>query len=512
MPLSRRHFLGMSAAAMAGAAVGCDRVQRGLAGWQDPRIPEQFSTPQGTAVDAVHHLLSRCAYGPRPGDREAVTQIGGIDAWIAAQLQPAGIDDQWCDLQLWGRETLTADWFESREWRKELTYDELAAMTVIRAVNSKRQLLEVMVGFWTDHLNIAIDKDACQQWKIPDDREVLRKHALGKFPDLIRASALSPAMLVYLDQRDNKFRAFQALEGTPDKPNENYARELLELHTLGVHGGYTQQDVMEAARCLTGWTVATNGWGRGKPYFNKDWHDGGDKVVLGHAIKAGGGERDLERLLEIVCLHPSTATHLATKLCRRFVADEPPAGLVESAAAVFLKTGGDIVEVLKVILHSTEFRNTRGNRVKRPFRYVVSAMRALGADTDGGRPIVRALTRMGQAPFRYPTPDGYPDEAGPWLGTMLWRWRFAVSLAHGRLAGTEVALPALGRAVGDVQADNDGVVFGEPAALARHCLGREWTAPERAAVVQAQQSAPDRRQGWHDATAVLLASPGFQRF
>jgi hypothetical protein len=258
--LSRRNFLGVSAAAVAGAAIGCDRVQRDLANWQDPRIPETFATPQGTAIDAVHHLLNRCTYGPRPGDREWVTQCGGIDGWIEQQLAPAGIDDGPCELQLGGRETLDDDWFAAREWRRELIYEELAAMTIIRAVNSRRQLQEVMVGFWTDHLNIAIDKDACQQWKIPDDREVVRKHALGTFPDLIRASALSPAMLVYLDQRDNKFRLKQEKAGKPDKPNENYARELLELHTLGVHGGYSQKDVMEAARCLTGRAGARRIW------------------------------------------------------------------------------------------------------------------------------------------------------------------------------------------------------------------------------------------------------------
>lgn len=497
---------------MAGVAIGCDRVQRSLADWQDPLIPETFETPQGTAIDAVHHLLNRCSYGPRPGDRERVAAAGGIDGWIAQQLEPAGIDDQPCEMQLWGRETLNEDWFAAREWRKELVYEELSAMTIIRGVNSKRQLQEVMVGFWTDHLNIAIDKDACQQWKIPDDREVIRKHALGKFPDMIRSSALSPAMLVYLDQRDNKFRVKNANEGKADKPNENYARELLELHTLGVHGGYSQKDVMEAARCLTGWTVSTNGWGRGKPHFNKHWHDDGEKVVLGQVIKAGGGEKDLEQLLEIVCLHPSTAKHLATKLCRRFIADEPPAAVVESAAATFISSGGDIAKVLTLILQSEEFRATRGNRVKRPFRFVVSAMRAVGADTNGGRDVVRALTRMGQAPFRYPTPDGYPDESGPWLGTMLWRWRFAVALAHGRIGGTEVHLEQLGTAVGDVQADQDGVVFNAPEALTRHCLGRSWTKPEQAAIEQAQQAAPDRRAGWRDATAVLLASPGFQRF
>ncbi len=498
---------------MAGVAVGCDRVQRELAGRADPRIPaDGFATPQGTAIDAVHHLLNRCTYGPRPGDREWVAKAGGIDAWIEWQLKPEQIGDWACEVQLGGRETLNADWFEAREWRKERVYEELSAMTIIRAVNSRRQLQEVMIGFWTDHLNIAIDKDACQQWKIPDDREVVREHALGKFPAMIRASALSPAMLVYLDQRDNKFRAKQAKAGKPDKPNENYARELLELHTLGVHGGYTQQDVMEAARCLTGWTVSTNGWGRGKPRFNTDWHDDGEKVVLGHVIKAGGGETDLEQLLGIVCLHPSTATHLATKLCRRFIADQPPAAVGEAAAAKFLATEGDIAEVLRVILASEQFRSTRGNRVKRPFRFVVSAMRAVGADTDGGRAVTRALTRMGQAPFRFPTPDGYPDESSPWLGTMLWRWRFAVALSHGRVGGTAVDLEALGKAVGDVTADRDGVLFQPPVALARHCLGREWTDTEQAAVVLAQQAAPDRRQGWRDATAVLLASPGFQRF
>ena len=502
MPASRREVLAAAAGGL--ALAGCDGVLGTLGEVFGSGVPEHFTPPAGAAGDPVHHLLNRCAYGPRPGDVERVRAMG-IPAWIEAQLAPAAIDDPKADFRAESFESLHWPAEEMLEWKREVVYEELARSTLLRAVYSKRQLLEVMVGFWTDHLNIAIDKDGCDLWKTRDDRDVIRPHALGRFADLIRASALSPAMLTYLDQRDNKRRR----EKTADQPNENYARELLELHTLGVHGGYTQADVMEVARALTGWTVKKNSGlfetrsrVRGRPYFDAHWHDDGEKVVLGQTLPAGGGEKDLDRVLAIVCAHPSTARHLATKLCRRFVADDPPAGLVARAATTFLASGGDIPAVLRTILGSEEFAAARGARVKRPFQFVVSALRALGAETNVGDPILDALTRMGQAPFRYPTPDGYPDEAAPWLGTLLWRWAFALRRGSGRIGGTSVDLEALGRAAGDT---------GDGTAVARHLLGRDWTTSEREAVAAVRAAAPNPRRGRAEAVAVLLASPGFQR-
>ena len=314
----------------------------------------------------------------------------GRDAWIEEQLDPASIDDSLCDLRAGGFESLMMKAGNAYEFDKNVLRDQITRHALLRAVYSKRQLFEVMVEFWTDHLNIDLEKGDCVYLKPSDDRDVVRKHALGNFRDLIMASAKSPAMLTYLDGRDNKVR-----RKSEDKPNENYARELMELHTLGVHGGYTQDDVAGAAHCLTGWTVdkkpnllaALNPLkpALGQTYFRKDWHDDAEKRVLGHAIPAGGGETDIERLVDIVCGHPSTAKFIATKLCRRFVSYEPPEPLVNRVAAEFTGTSGDIKSLLRVILHSDEFVASRGQLLKRPFRFVVSALRALGADTYAHR-------------------------------------------------------------------------------------------------------------------------------
>jgi uncharacterized protein (DUF1800 family) len=368
---------------------------------------------------------------------------------------------------------------------------------LIRAVLSERQLFEVMVQFWSDHFNIDPSKGDAKWLKVADDREVIRKHALGKFPEMLRASALSPAMLWYLDGRVNR------RENWKDKPNENYARELLELHTLGVHGGYTQQDVMEVARCLTGWTVRALNHEPyleiGKVEFKLDKHDCANKEVLGHeipAIPAGLnkeareqlGQKELDRVLEIVTQHPSTAKHIATKLCRRFIADDPPASAVIAVADAFAQSRGDIRETLRALFATKEFWSLRGNKFKRPFNFVASTLRATGADTDAGLQIIDYLRRMGHAPFNYPTPDGYPEQAAPWMGTLLWRWNFALSVSENKIEGTKINFEKLQK--------NAGGDLG----LISHLLGRKPIAEEL--------------QAYHESGAGLaltLASPAFQR-
>jgi uncharacterized protein (DUF1800 family) len=342
-----------------------------------------------------------------------------------------------------------------------------------------------MVDFWSDHFNIDPSKGDSRWLKPIDDRRVIRAHAMGKFAELVRASALSPAMLWYLDGRENK----KTSEG--ERPNENYARELLELHTLGVHGGYSQNDVMEVARCLTGWTVRGRRGARhavGKVEFDASSHDDGEKRVLGVTIPAGLGRGDLDRVIEVVTQHPSTARYIAQKLCRRFIADEAPAEAVESVARVFSETGGDIRETVAAVCAHDAFWSHRGDKIKRPFHFVMSALRATGARTDAGRAVQDYLLRMGHAPFQYPTPDGYPEEPEPWMATLLWRWRFAAELASNRLKGTTVDLTRLRDSAG-----------GTDFALAAHVLGRQ---PTEAEVEAAHHCASP--------LAVLLASPAFQ--
>ncbi|MGH8526402.1 MAG: DUF1800 domain-containing protein, partial [Gammaproteobacteria bacterium] len=315
---------------LAGATLplmGCERLISKVTQQMGQAIPAGLSVAEGQQIDPAFHLLSRAAYGPWPGDLDRVWTIGA-EKWIEEQLAPDTIDDAACDLRARRFETIWHEPGTCYEYKKPVLREEITRHTLLRGVYSKRQLFEVMVGFWTDHLNIDLEKGDCIYLKPSDDRLVIRAHALGKFRELIRASATSPAMLVYLDGKENK-------KGSPgDVPNENYARELLELHTLGVDGGYTQLDVYEAARCLTGWRLRT-GWRKGTVYFDASLHDDGEKRLLGQSIPAGGGAADLDRLVAIACRHRSTANHIAAKLVRRFVSEDVPASLVKRVAEVF---------------------------------------------------------------------------------------------------------------------------------------------------------------------------------
>ncbi len=362
---------------------------------------------------------------------------------------------------------------------------ELQMSRILRAVYSERQLQEVMVDFWTNHFNVYAAKGA-DRWLLTSyDRDTIRPHTLGKFYDLLLADAQSPAMLFYLDnfqsvspnaqlpqQRPGAARGPLAVlmsnnpqqqrpqqQQRPRGINENYARELMELHTLGVDGGYTQKDVQEVARCFTGWTIfqprggaaaAAALMGRdardnaGKFIFRSAVHDNGEKTVLGHKIPAGGGIKDGLMVLDIVAHHPATAKFIATKLVRRFVSDDPPPALVDRVAQTFLKTDGDIRQVLKAIFFSPEFSSAEAYRakVKRPFELAVSAVRTLGADTNGGPQFHQWIARMGQPLYGFQTPNGYSDLAENWVntGALLERMNFGLALVSNRIPGTRVDL------------------------------------------------------------------------
>jgi len=348
---------------------------------------------------------------------------------------------------------------------------ELQASRILRAVYSERQLQEVMVDFWTNHFNIFAGKGA-DRWLLPAyDRDTIRPNAMGKFSTLLQATAQSPAMLFYLDnfqsvspnanQRRGRLQQLRPQQPQQQRRgiNENYARELMELHTLGVDGGYTQKDVQEIARCFTGWTIfqprggaaavnaMTGEAGRrnaGTFFFNARVHDDGEKTVLGQKIPAGGGMKDGLMVLDILAHHPSTAKFIATKLVRHFVSDTPPKGLVDRVAATFTKTDGDIRETLKAIFFSKEFNSTEAYRVKikRPFELVVSAIRTLGADTNGGPGTHQWIARMGEPLYGFQTPNGYSDAAESWVNTggLLERMNFGLALANNRVQGTRVSL------------------------------------------------------------------------
>jgi uncharacterized protein (DUF1800 family) len=378
---------------------------------------------------------------------------------------------------------------------------DLQASRILRAVYSERQLQEVMVDFWTNHFNVFAGKGADRWLLVSYDRDTIRPNAMRKFSDLLAATAQSPAMLFYLDnfqsvspnaqlgqggggQRRNQQQRgglFGGLlgrdsnrqagtQGQPPNPqrqrrgiNENYARELMELHTLGVDGGYTQKDVQEVARCFTGWTIfAPRGGGAaaqaiadgpradmlrenaGKFFFNPRAHDDGEKLVLGHKISAGGGIKDGLAVLEILAHSQATAKFVATKLVRHFVSDEPPEALVDRVATTYTKSDGDIREMLRTIFFSPEFNSPQAYRakIKRPFELTISAVRTLGGETTGGPQLHQWIARMGEPLYGFQTPNGYSDSAESWVNTggLLERLNFGLTLASNRIPGTRVDL------------------------------------------------------------------------
>ncbi|MEN3943072.1 DUF1800 domain-containing protein [Prosthecobacter sp. SYSU 5D2] len=495
MKLDRRHLLKSALGGGASAMLAsCDRITTSVnRSWLGESVPDRLDVPASAQTDPGFHLLSRAAFGPWPGDLTRLKKMGH-DAWIEEQLNPSSISDTACDLRAERFESLYFSAGNAYEYRKPVLREELTRHSLLRAIYSRRQLFEVMVEFWTDHLNIDLEKGDCIYLKPSDDRDVIRKHALGKFSDLIRASATSPAMLVYLDGQTNKVR-----KNTQDRPNENYARELLELHTLGVHGGYTQQDVYEAARCLSGWTFDRNrvfALNQGESYFRPDWHDDGEKKVLGQTIPTGGGPKDVDHLINIVCTHPQTARFIATKLCRRFVSPEPPESLVSRLSTEFTRTQGSIPDLLRVLFKSDEFAVSQGQLLKRPFKFMVSALRALAADTQAEKGILEPLQRMGHGLFQYPTPDGYPDDELPWMGTLMWRWNFAFALAANKQPGARTDLNPLHRALRDKEPEPE-----LPRWFA-HFTGRTPTPAELEAIASGSDQTT---------VGLILASPAFQR-
>jgi uncharacterized protein (DUF1800 family) len=505
---------------------------------------ERGAMPRSPDARAIVHVLNRLGFGPAPGDVERVRRMG-LAAYIDQQLQPERLADEALAARLAGFETLRlstrelADRYyipalmERRRRQQQgapdqqpegtprpmdanrgprLAYAELAQQKLLRAAYSERQLEEVMVDFWFNHFNVFGGKGPTRIYLASYERDVIRPQALGRFADLLRATARSPAMLFYLDnwqsaapdsrQPPAPIRRGRAVLRRPPQPpnpaqnrrrdiNENYARELLELHTLGVDGGYTQKDVQEVARAFTGWTIDRPRLGGGFR-FEPRLHDRGEKVVLGHRIKAGGGIEDGEQVLDILARHPSTARFIAGKLARRFVADDPPAALVARAAARFTATGGDIREVVRTLVSSPEFFAPAAYRakVKTPLDFVASAVRATGVQLPGAMPAVQALRELGMPPYMCEPPTGYADTASAWVntGALLNRMNFALALAGDRGGRGPIASSSRPIRPDDVIANG---------------LAGDLSDATRATVAKATTDA--------QAVALVLGSPEFQR-
>ena len=491
-----------------------------------------------TEDEAIGHALNRLGYGPRPGDVERVRQMG-LEKWIDQQLNPESIDDSALDARLEKYPTLkmssqqlleefpqpnqaakqegiTREQFREQlqEKRRDATAQvadtgnenidkanqqlakmegpnritaELSMEKVDRAIYSQRQLEAVMEDFWLNHFNVFANKGADKWFLTSYVRDTIRPHTMGKFQDLLIATAKSPAMLFFLDnwqsvdpdafkQRQAEIaarRQFQGIFSGGSRPlpgyfprpgvgfpgaqqqgniaqpergiNENYGREVMELHTVGVDAGYTQQDVIEMAKCLTGWTIREPR--RDPEYvFRPEFHTRGKKVVMGRTFDYGG-EKDGEEALKMLANNPHTAKFISTELARHFVADDPPEALVARMAKEYEKTGGDIRSVLETMIYSSEFwsKNAYRDKVKRPLEIVASTARALDADVSVSLPLAQWVGRMGEPLFLCQPPTGYSDKAETWVntGALLNRLNFALQFASNRMPGINLDLNGL---------------------------------------------------------------------
>ena len=538
------------------------------AAWQKPLLGDE----------KILNALNRLTFGPRPGDVAAVKKIG-LDRWIQTQLNPASISDKALEKELSSMSLLDATpeslmlayqvqsgnirraLMQMQESKEGQTFKEaaqvqlsardqqnikdfqesgmdvgasyqalgeLTAAKLARATDSNRQLQEVLVDFWGNHFNLDVNKGPVQVLKVLDDRDTIRPHVFGTFRELLGASAHSPAMMWYLDNAkstvETTVRRNQKKRGGL---NENYGREIMELHTLGVDGGYTQKDVTEVARCFTGWGVDPRRGSYGfrfSPYA----HDNGEKIVLGQVIPAGGGEKDGEKVLDILASHPATAKHIAFKLCQRFIADEPPQSAVDFVAKAFTASGGDLKKTYAAVFATPEF-NSRGayrSKIKSPLEFAVSAVRALDGsfalpDPDNPRqqqwlvligrsarernnargnlprlPLATEIATMGQPLWGYQAPTGYPENSQQWVSSsaLISRLNFAISLTKGR--------------IGDVALDEDTFRNTSVVEVATNLLSEPLSAPSRATIEDEIKATPGDGA---KVRALVLGSPEFQR-
>lgn len=539
-----------------------------------------------TGNDRILNAINRLTFGPRPGDVADVRQMG-LNRWINQQINADSIDDSALDKELSSFKMLNAtpeilllaykgnngkirralqqqtrvaagkpatnglqkaEVLDDRE--KSIIQDlsdagldteslyqalgELTAAKLARATDSKRQLQEVLVDFWSNHFNLDVNKKQVSAFKVLDDRDTIRPHVFTTFRELLGASAHSPAMMVYLDnatstadnatQGNTRNKRQQKAKKKAGGLNENYGREIMELHTLGVDGGYTQGDVTEVARCFTGWSVGQDG----AFTFRAFAHDNGEKTVLGHAIPAGGGQKDGKMVLDILASHPATAKHLAFQLCQRFIADAPPQSAVDAVAKSFTDSGGDLKKVYATLFATPEF-NSKGayrSKIKSPLEFAVSAVRALDGtfalpDPDNPRqrewlaligyssrdrsnnrgnlprrPLASEIATMGQPLWGYQAPTGYPENSQQWVSSsaLISRLNFALSLTTGR--------------VGDVAIEKDTFSNTDVAAVADNLLSTPLSAQSLSTIKDEVKTTPGDGA---KVRALILGSPEFQR-
>lgn len=537
-----------------------------------------------TAVDSARHALSRLAYGATPGEIDSIAQ-DGVLKWVDRQLAVSDLHDPALrpveaqadvlrcssadlDEMLQNNQKRNAaaraepDSSRRQQMLDDIRRDqvgnrrdvgrldnELPALAIERAVQSDRQLGEILVDFWTNHFNIYINKGQDRAYFADFLEHSIRDHALGRFEDLLIATAESPAMLFYLDnaqsvadgtaQRRGALLAaakqrggqrpglrFNARAGTfpadmaadssrlatqraaaaraPRGLNENYARELMELHTLGVDGGYSQADVITVARILTGWSIDR---ASGSFVFHAQAHDADAKLLFGQKFPAGHGQDEGIRLLRMLANAPATIHHVSAELCARFVADVPPDGCIDDAVHAWTRSHGEIREVMRAIVHSPDFWASANidNKVKTPLEFVVSALRAVNGTSDSTPRVAQRVAQLGEPLFQHQTPDGYGERQEDWVnsGALLARMNFAVQLASGRMPGTTVDLDH----VVDATADHPALV----AAIDKAILGGAMSDHTRATILKEIADVPDPRMARALAVGLALGGPEFQK-
>jgi uncharacterized protein (DUF1800 family) len=489
----------------------------------------QMSAPISAPIDAQTSSSAPSPMKEDPAAENVATRSGGAKRDVLGGADPNAVPKAIAD--------------DSK--RPARVIEELAMAKVTRAIYSDRQLQQVLDDFWFNHFNVFAGKGEDRYYLTSYERDVIQPRTLGKFKDLVTATAESPAMLFYLDNflsADPRAAARQAAERAarqqtrfgyrrpfppPQNPqpqkkkqerglNENYGRELMELHTLGVDGGYTQKDVTEVARCFTGWSIEKP---RENPVFKFDekLHDPDPKIVLGKKIRAGG-MKDGEQVIDLLTHHPSTAKFISTELARRFVSDTPPPALVARMAQTFLAEDGDIHAVMHTMIYSPEFwsRDAFRAKIKTPYELVISAVRALGTDVDTPMPLVQWVNRIGQPLYQCQPPTGYSDKAEAWVntGALLNRLNFSLTLAGNKVRGSRTDVTsllgmdagaepkvALTRAV-------DVFLGGAAAPTTVETLEKQLDNPQ---VIQAKLDDPTKQTDLGVVTGLVLGAPEFQR-
>lgn len=382
-----------------------------------------FDVPESPEQE---RFLNRVTFGWSPAEQKVLDELGEKE-YIRRQLKADFPEPIELTLQVQHMDAIRMQSVELMELPRQRVVDQLQSAAILRAVYSPNQLKEKMIDFWSNHFNVYSGKADGAFFKGNQEEQIIRKEALGSFPEMLNGMAHSPAMLVYLDNQLNY----------KGHPNENFARELLELHSLGVNGGYSQTDIQEVARCFTGWSMEDRFLRpKGKFRFNPDRHDAGAKKVLGTTIPANGGVKDGELVLEILSNHPSTARYLAKKLVEFFTGSTDPK-LEKVVAEQYRLHQGQISPMVEKIITSPQLQQGSA-RLRRPFDLMIAALRRTGAVTDGGPDLQVELKKMGQLLYDWPLPDGYPVDQVSWATNLLPRWQFAYDLAHNKIPNTRI--------------------------------------------------------------------------